>query len=54
MLRRRGRHLALLIVVWDVVEDVIAVTAGLAARSTALVGSGIDSPIEVFAASVVI
>ncbi|WP_035696672.1 cation transporter [Glycomyces tenuis] len=51
---RRGLALAWFIVVWDVIEGVIAVTAGLAAGSIALVGFGIDSAIEVFAASVVI
>lgn len=51
---RRGLALAWFIVVWDVIEGVIAVTAGLAADSIALVGFGIDSAIEVFAASVVI
>ena len=53
-LRRRGIRLAALIVVWDVVEGVVAVTAGLAADSIALVGFGIDSSIEVFAALVVL
>lgn len=53
-LRRRGIRLALLIVVWDVIEGVVAVAAGLAAGSIALVGFGIDSGIEVFAASVVL
>lgn len=53
-LRRRGLRLAWFIVVWDVIEGIIAVTAGLAAGSIALVGFGIDSMIEVFAASVVI
>ena len=53
-LRRRGIHLAALIVVWDVIEGVVAVTAGLAADSIALVGFGIDSSIEVFAALVVL
>lgn len=53
-LRRRGIRLALLIVVWDVFEGAIAVTAGLAAGSIALVGFGIDSTIEVFAALVVL
>ncbi|MDO3637224.1 cation diffusion facilitator family transporter [Mycolicibacterium arseniciresistens] len=51
---RRGLALAWFIVVWDVIEGIIAVTAGLAANSIALVGFGIDSTIEVFAASVVI
>ena len=53
-LRRRGLRLAWFIVVWDAIEGVVAVTAGLAAGSIALVGFGIDSAIEVFAASVVI
>ena len=54
LLRRRGLRLAWFIVGWDVIEGVIAVTAGLAVGSIALVGFGIDSGIEVFAASVVI
>jgi divalent metal cation (Fe/Co/Zn/Cd) transporter len=53
-LRRRGLRLAWFIVVWDLIEGAVAVTAGLAAGSIALVGFGIDSGIEVFAASVVI
>ena len=53
-LRRRGLRLAWFIVGWDLVEGVIAVAAGLAAGSIALVGFGIDSSIEVFAAAVVI
>lgn len=52
--RRRAIRLAVLIVVWDVIEGAVAVTAGLAAGSIALVGFGIDSSIEVFAASVVL
>ena len=54
MLRSRGIRLAVLIVVWDVIEGVVAVTAGLASGSIALVGFGIDSSIEVFAALVVL
>lgn len=53
-LTRRGLRLAWLIVVWDLLEGAVAVTAGLAAGSIALIGFGIDSAIEVFAASVVI
>lgn len=53
-LRRRGIRLALLIVIWDVIEGVVAVSAGLASGSIALIGFGIDSGIEVFAASVVL
>lgn len=54
MLTRRGLRLAWLIVVWDLIEGTIAITAGLGAGSLALFGFGIDSSIEVFAASVVI
>jgi len=53
-LRRRGIRLAVLIIVWDVIEGAVAVAAGLAAGSIALVGFGIDSSIEVFAAAVVL
>lgn len=54
VLRRRGLRLAYFIIAWDLVEGVIAVGAGLAAGSIALVGFGIDSGIEVFAAAVVV
>ena len=52
--RTTALRLALLILVWDVVEGVVAVTAGIAAGSTALIGFGLDSGIEVFAAAVVL
>ena len=51
---RRGLSFAWFIVAWDIIEGIIAVTAGMAANSIALVGFGIDSAIEVFAAAVVI
>ena len=54
VLHRRSLLLAWFIVVWDIVEAIVAVTAGVAADSIALVGFGIDSVIEVFAAGVVI
>lgn len=53
-LRRRGLRLAWLVVVWDVIEGAVALTAGMAAGSIALVGFGLDSAVEVFAALVVI
>lgn len=53
-LRQRGLKLAWFIVGWDVAEGAVAVTAGVLAGSIALVGFGIDSAIEVFAALVVI
>ena len=51
---RHALFLAWFIVVWDVIEGIVAVTAGLRAGSIALVGFGIDSAIEVMAAGVVI
>lgn len=50
----RGRLLAQLTIAWNVAEGVIAVAAGIAARSLALVGFGLDSFIEVFAGGVVL
>ncbi|HZD24380.1 MAG TPA: cation transporter [Acidimicrobiia bacterium] len=52
--RRRGLLLEYLTIGWNVVEAVVAVAAGLAAGSIALVGFGFDSTIEVAAASVVV
>ena len=43
---RTGRNLEFLTIGWNVLEAVIAVGAGLAAGSTALVGFGMDSVIE--------
>lgn len=53
-LHRRALRLAWFVVAWDLIEGAVAVTAGLAASSVALVGFGIDSAIEVFAAAVVV
>jgi divalent metal cation (Fe/Co/Zn/Cd) transporter len=53
-LRDRARLLAWLTIGWNAVEGVVAVTAGLAAGSVALVGFGLDSFIEVFAGCVVL
>lgn len=53
-LRLRGLALAWFIVIWDLIEGVVAVTAGLAAGSIALIGFGVDSGIEVVAAGIVI
>jgi divalent metal cation (Fe/Co/Zn/Cd) transporter len=52
-LRRRGLALAGLTVAWNVVEAVVAITAGVAAGSIALIGFGFDSTIEVMSAVVV-
>ncbi len=53
-LLRRGLRLEYLTITWNVIEAVVAVGFGIAAGSIALVGFGVDSAIEVFAASVVI
>lgn len=53
-LRRRALVLAGLTIAWNVVEAVVAVSAGLAAGSIALVGFGFDSMVEVLSAWVVV
>ena len=50
-LQRRGVLLEWFTVTWNVVEAAVAITAGVVASSVALVGFGIDSGIEVVAAS---
>lgn len=50
-LLHRGLLLERVTIVWNVIEAVIAIGAGLAAGSIALVGFGLDSIIEVIAAS---
>ena len=54
VLRRRGLWLEYVTIGWNVIEGVVAVGAGLATTSIALVGFGFDSMIEVAAASVVV
>jgi divalent metal cation (Fe/Co/Zn/Cd) transporter len=53
-LRRRARWLAYGTIAWNSVECVVAVSAGIAAGSIALVGFGLDSLVEVFASFVVL
>lgn len=53
-LERRGLRLEYLTVAWNVIEAVAAAAAGAAAKSIALVGFGLDSTVEIFAACVVI
>ena len=45
----RGRRLQYLTIAWNSAEFVVAIVAGLLARSVALVGFGVDSAIEVAA-----
>ena len=49
---RRGYRLSLLTLIWNSLEGVIAVVAGLGAGSVALVGFGVDSAIELGASAV--
>jgi len=53
-LRRRGLALAGLTIAWNVIEAVVAIAAGIAAGSVALVGFGFDSTIEVMSSVVVV
>jgi cation diffusion facilitator family transporter len=50
-LQRRGVRLEWFTVVWNVAEALVAIAAGVAAGSIALIGFGVDSGIEVVAAS---
>jgi divalent metal cation (Fe/Co/Zn/Cd) transporter len=45
-LLRKGRHLEYMTLGWNSAEAVVAITAGVLAGSTALVGFGVDSLIE--------
>lgn len=53
-LRTRARQLAWATVVWNVIEALVAIIAGAAAGSAALVGFGLDSTVEVASALVII
>lgn len=50
----RARWLAYLTIGWNVTEAVVAITAGAAAGSLALIGFGVDSTIETMSAIVVL
>ena len=53
-LERRAVWLAWATVAWNVVEAVVAIGAGAAAGSIALVGFGLDSTVEVMSALVIV
>jgi divalent metal cation (Fe/Co/Zn/Cd) transporter len=53
-LRRRGFWLEYASMAWMTVEAAVAIAAGVAASSIALVGFGLDSVIEFFAATIVV
>lgn len=51
---RRGRRLAYITIVWNSLEGIIAIGAGLLAGSIALVGFGFDSVIEVSSGAIIL
>ena len=53
-LERRGLRLEYATIGWNVVEMVITLTLGVAARSLALVAFGLDTLVELFASGVVV
>lgn len=53
VLTRRVRWVVAATITWNVVEAVVAITAGLAASSAALVAFGLDSVVEVLSAAAV-
>lgn len=54
MLQRRAVRLAWATIAWNVVEAAVAIAAGAAANSIALVGFGLDSTVEVMSAMVIV
>jgi len=53
-LARRALRLEYLTIGWNAIEAGVALTAGIGAGSIALIGFGLDSVVEVFAACVVV
>jgi divalent metal cation (Fe/Co/Zn/Cd) transporter len=53
-LLRRGIRLEWLTVGWNVIEGIVAITAGLVAGSPALVGFGVDSAVETVSGAVLL
>ena len=53
-LMQQARRLAWATIAWNVIEAVVAITAGAAAGSLALIGFGLDSSIETLSAAVVL
>jgi divalent metal cation (Fe/Co/Zn/Cd) transporter len=53
-LLRRAFQLEYITIVWNTLEGVVAIVAGLSAGSVALVAFGLDSSVEVFASIVVV
>lgn len=53
LLRRRIRIVVAITITWNVIEAIVALTAGAAASSAALIGFGLDSVVEVLSAAAV-
>lgn len=53
VLQRRIRFIVTFTIVYNVIEAVVAITAGAAASSAALIGFGLDSVVEVLSAAAV-
>lgn len=53
VLRRRIRVVVAITITWNVVEAVVAIAAGRAASSAALIGFGLDSIVEVLSAAAI-
>nr|WP_205827287.1 cation transporter [Microbacterium excoecariae] len=53
VLRRRIRIVVAITIAWNVIEAIVALAAGAAASSAALVGFGLDSVVEVLSAAAV-
>lgn len=51
---RRGRLLEYITIIWNSLEGIIAVSAGIIAGSIALVGFGVDSVIEVSSGAIIL
>ena len=54
ILSRRASRLAWATIVWNVIEAVVAIAAGSAASSIALIGFGLDSTVEVMSSLVIV
>lgn len=51
---RRGRILEYITIIWNSLEGIIAIGAGIVAGSIALVGFGVDSVIEVSSGAIIL
>jgi hypothetical protein len=52
LLQRRIRIIVAITITYNVIEAIVAITAGTVASSTALIGFGLDSIVEVLSAAI--